>query len=352
MIFQTRLMRSISMATTYLLFQNSTICYYRPQRSCGQGNVFTAVCDSVHRGDLQEGEHPPGQGARPRPGRTPLARENPPSWENPPGPGRRPRPERTPLARETPLAGRTTPPGPGRPPAARENPPPAIRSMSDRLASYWNAFLLCEMFDLSNNNISQIHDDAFLSLRNLKKLYLGKNLLGTLTAREFNGLQSLEVLDLSDNPRVSIAPCAFAYFPQPFRLGINSIKMCDYHWCWMKQRIINGTIILLYEYEEITCSEGSWQDINCTAEGMVWLISLITTKGCIPVGCVPPTLYGTGGGGEVSVQGVSVRVGFCVGRSLFRGLCRGALFLGGVCPAVSVHGVSVQVVSVQGGLCL
>ena len=26
--------------------------FYRPQRSCGQGNVFTAVCDSVHRGGV------------------------------------------------------------------------------------------------------------------------------------------------------------------------------------------------------------------------------------------------------------------------------------------------------------
>ena len=26
------------------------INFYRPQRSCGQGYVFTRVCDSVHRG--------------------------------------------------------------------------------------------------------------------------------------------------------------------------------------------------------------------------------------------------------------------------------------------------------------
>ena len=24
--------------------------FYRPQRSCGQGNIFTPVCHSVHRG--------------------------------------------------------------------------------------------------------------------------------------------------------------------------------------------------------------------------------------------------------------------------------------------------------------
>ena len=47
--------------------------YYRPQRSCGQGYVFTRVCDSVHRGgclpqcmlgyppgaDTPQSRHPP-----------------------------------------------------------------------------------------------------------------------------------------------------------------------------------------------------------------------------------------------------------------------------------------------------
>ena len=28
------------------------LCLYRPQRSCGQGNIFTPVCHSVHRGGL------------------------------------------------------------------------------------------------------------------------------------------------------------------------------------------------------------------------------------------------------------------------------------------------------------
>ena len=65
----------------------SIICgYYRPQRSCGQGYVFTGVCDSVHRGGLQR--TPPG------PGRHPPSRENPP-----------------PDQADTPPAGRTPPPG-------------------------------------------------------------------------------------------------------------------------------------------------------------------------------------------------------------------------------------------------
>ena len=93
---------------------------YRPQRSCGQGYVFTRVCDSVNRGGVS--------GQAPRAGRTPP----------------------TPGTRQTPLAGRT-PPGPGRPPRQGEPPgtrqtPPreencSIRSMSGRYASYWNAFL-------------------------------------------------------------------------------------------------------------------------------------------------------------------------------------------------------------------
>ena len=32
------------------MYLRKTYAKYRPQRSCGQGYVFTRVCDSVHRG--------------------------------------------------------------------------------------------------------------------------------------------------------------------------------------------------------------------------------------------------------------------------------------------------------------
>ena len=49
--------------------------FYRPQRSCGQGNVFTGVCDSVNRGvsaSVHAGIPPP-----PQEGGTPLGRRHP-----------------------------------------------------------------------------------------------------------------------------------------------------------------------------------------------------------------------------------------------------------------------------------
>ena len=86
----------------FLLVINSTS--YWPQRSCGQGNIFTPVCHSVHRG-----------------GFCLSAR-----WDTTP-----------------PHPGADTPPGPD-PPGA-DTPREAdssIRSTSGRYASYWNAFLL------------------------------------------------------------------------------------------------------------------------------------------------------------------------------------------------------------------
>ena len=84
--------------------------YYRPQRSCGQGYVFTRVCDSVHRGGGSgQGELPPG-------------RENPPPPQDQTPPWSRHPPEQTPPPRR----------------AADSS----IRSTSGRYASYWNAFLL------------------------------------------------------------------------------------------------------------------------------------------------------------------------------------------------------------------
>ena len=90
----------------------------------GQGNVFTGVCDSVHRGGgLRQGDLPLA-GRPPRQG-------DPPGRENPPPAGRIP-------------SGKETPP-PGRPPPAGRPPLPIIRSMSGRYASYWNAFLFFGM---------------------------------------------------------------------------------------------------------------------------------------------------------------------------------------------------------------
>ena len=39
--------------------------YYRPKRSFGQGNIFTGVCDSVHRGGLVPGGRVSGLGGSP-----------------------------------------------------------------------------------------------------------------------------------------------------------------------------------------------------------------------------------------------------------------------------------------------
>ena len=73
--------------------------FYRPQRSCGQGYVFTRVCDSVHGGGgLQAERTPPDQAGRP-----------PGTRQSPPGPGRENLPPPG-SGRETPRT-RQTPPG-------------------------------------------------------------------------------------------------------------------------------------------------------------------------------------------------------------------------------------------------
>ena len=119
---------------TKLCSKNDSPDYYRPQRSCGQGNVFTSVCLSTG-GCLPQcmlgypprpGRHPPWTRQTPRTRHTTTP---PPS----PGPGR-PLPD--------PL------PGTGRPPPREADS--SRRSMSGRYASYWNAFLfVCLIFRLS-----------------------------------------------------------------------------------------------------------------------------------------------------------------------------------------------------------
>ena len=87
--------------------------HYRPKRSFGQGNIFTPVCHSVHRGGVWQGDPPAGWRTPRMDGEPPLAgRRTPPGWkENPPPP-----------------AGRRTPPGwKENPPRLEGEPPPGSR---------------------------------------------------------------------------------------------------------------------------------------------------------------------------------------------------------------------------------
>ena len=87
--------------------------YYRPQRSCGQGYVFTRVCDSVHGGG----------GSRSPPGREEAPQHGDPPWHGDPRQGDPPPSRETPLAKRPP-PGMGRPPGKENPPAGRTHPPP------------------------------------------------------------------------------------------------------------------------------------------------------------------------------------------------------------------------------------
>ena len=122
---------------------------YRPQRSCGQGNIFTPVCHSVHRGgsaSMHVGIPPPLR-IRPPRADTPLPRE-----QTPPRPG-------TPPDQAPP---QSRPPWTRHPPALPDHAPPpeadsSIQSTSGRYASYWNAFLLLNKIRRVTWYTSNIH---------------------------------------------------------------------------------------------------------------------------------------------------------------------------------------------------
>ena len=125
------------------------------ERSCGQGYVFTRVCDSVHRGVSGE---PPLDQADPTP--------PPQDKGEPPRPGRPP-----------PLGPRRTPSDQGR----------RLQHMviSSRYASYWNAFLFCLRFSASaftygreKKSVTLLHvKEMFLSLTIIEKMCTGCQLI-------------------------------------------------------------------------------------------------------------------------------------------------------------------------------
>ena len=111
-------------------FFERIIHYYRPKRSFGQGNIFTPVCHSVHRGGRVLLASPPPPGMETPLEQTPARMENPPQMEEPPPDGEPPRMEEPPRIEE--------PPPDGEPPPEADS---GIRSAIGRYASYWNAFL-------------------------------------------------------------------------------------------------------------------------------------------------------------------------------------------------------------------
>ena len=136
-------------------FSGFSYTFYRPQRSCGQGNIFTPVCHSVHRGGLPQcmlGYQPPWDQTPPGPGRPPPRPGRPPPRPGRPhsGPGRHP------PGPDLPSWTRQTPPDQADPP--RDQADSSIRSTSGRYASYWNAFLLV----VNSLKLMQMTVDMFL----------------------------------------------------------------------------------------------------------------------------------------------------------------------------------------------
>ena len=120
-----------------------TLTCYRPKRSFGQGNIFTPVCHSVHRGEYLtrypprdqvhppwDQVHPPGTRYTPRDQVPPRDQEHPPGLGtpprdqvHPPGPGTPPRDQVHPPTRSTPPRTRDTPRRARYPPGTRYTPP-------------------------------------------------------------------------------------------------------------------------------------------------------------------------------------------------------------------------------------
>ena len=140
-------------------------CCYRPQRSCGQGNIFTPVCHSVHRGgsaSMHAGiPPPPGSDTTTPPRiRPPWIRHHQPPDQTPPQ-IRPPRIRHHHPPDQTPPRTRQTPPI-RHPPWEADS---SIRSTSGRYASYWNAFLFAiflTSLHVSNQSLPLKNNQIFI----------------------------------------------------------------------------------------------------------------------------------------------------------------------------------------------
>ena len=120
----TRSLLGLTARSVRILLECFFVCY-RPKRSFGQGNIFTPVCHSVHRGGCFSLPDPPT-------GADPPRMENPPGWRNPPGMENPPGADTTPGWRTPPWHGE---PPPEQTPPRMENPPPGKQTPAYGLRS-------------------------------------------------------------------------------------------------------------------------------------------------------------------------------------------------------------------------
>ena len=143
--------------------------FYRPQRSCGQGNVFTSVCLSTGGegclpqcmlGYPPDQTPPPDQAHTPRTRHTPPTRHTPRIRHTPPDQTPPPQTRHPPRTRHTPRPTRHTPPGSGTPPPrTRHTPGPGSRLQYTVYERPVRILLECILFcrNAFNNTFTAFH---------------------------------------------------------------------------------------------------------------------------------------------------------------------------------------------------
>ena len=144
--------------------------FYRPQRSCGQGNVFTGVCLSTGWGCLPQcmlGCH------------TPLDGHPPPGWRTPPG-WRPPWMENPPRMENHPLDG--DPPGWRTPPPGKQTPAYGLRAAGTHPTGMHSCLRCVNVFETSkdaNPNMTSLTRNKFkFPVQPSKKLVQRWKLMG------------------------------------------------------------------------------------------------------------------------------------------------------------------------------
>ncbi|KAL3977460.1 biotinidase [Sarotherodon galilaeus] len=104
-----------------------------------------------------------------------------------------------------------------------------------------------QMLDLQNNEISWTIEDMngpFSALDKLKKLFLQRNQIRSVTKKSFSGLDALQHLDLSNNAIMSIQANAFSQMKnlQELRLNTSSL-LCDCQLKWLPIWVAEQTFL-------------------------------------------------------------------------------------------------------------
>ncbi len=130
-----------------------------------------------------------------------------------------------------------------------------------------------ESLNLHKNSLSVIRNGMFTGLHALVELFLNSNEIDRIVEGSFDPLRSIKRIHLANNKLTSLSQILFLNLPRPLELSLSdhdpsSTKLnCD-SLCWLKHEEFHRTITIWgHSYPTCAAHVGGWRSLQCGNSG-------------------------------------------------------------------------------------